>query len=154
MELILELCNKSGKSINRSFLAEVVKRTLLTSGCKPLARKKITLSVAVVCGKEIKKLNRVYRKINKTTDVLSFAEYKNQAQLKKEIKKEIFLGEVVICFKEIERYAKSRKIPEKEELARMMSHATLHLLGFKHGRQMFALQEKAAAAVRKAAPGC
>ena len=53
--------------------------------------------------KEIKFLNKKFRKKNKTTDILSFPFYTNE-ELKKEIKKEkeIYLGDIIINLNKIE----------------------------------------------------
>jgi rRNA maturation RNase YbeY len=55
--------------------------------------------------------------------------------------KEIFLGEIVLCYNKIVRYSKKEKKKEKEEFAKIAAHGLLHLLGFNHGEKMFQIQE-------------
>ena len=90
---------------------------------------------------KIKKLNRIYRKKNSVTNVLSFPEYKSRDTLKKSEDRSIFLGELIICYDDVEKYCQKRKINVKEELAKVVSHGILHLLGFRHGKKMFGIQK-------------
>lgn len=123
-----------------------MKKTLEKSGLNFLARKNITLSIALVSTREIKRLNKTYRKINAVTDVLSFAEFKSAAAIKKAVDKSmdtaVFLGELVLCYTDIKEYACKNKIGLQKELANVVSHGVLHLLGMKHGKKMFAIQNK------------
>ena len=50
---------------------------------------------------EIKKLNKKFRKKNKTTDVLSFPFYNKKLINKLKKKKEIYLGDIIINFNKI-----------------------------------------------------
>lgn len=106
--------------------------------------KKISISVALVDEKEIKKLNEIYRHKNEVTDVLSFAEYKNEKELKCAVDNPpaggLFLGELILCYDYIKEYAEKRKTKLDQELANAVSHGILHLLGFKHGKKMFLIQ--------------
>jgi len=79
------------------------------------------LAVVFLEAKEIKKLNFKYRQKNYPTDVLSF-----------EDKERDYLGEVIICPAEIRKNARQSKINFKEELARVLIHGILHLLGYDH----------------------
>jgi probable rRNA maturation factor len=76
------------------------------------------------------------------TDVLSFAEFKNLKVIKTNKGKEIFLGEIILCYDDIKAYAKKNELKTEEELAKVFLHGILHLLGFRHGPKMFALQNK------------
>lgn len=142
MGLNIEINNQTQNRADKKMIKSVVLKTLKKSGQKFLNNKKISISLAFVSPKEIKKLNRLYRHKNQPTDILSFAEYQNAGQLKKEKKGAIFLGELVICPDDIKEYAKSNKLDYKKELARTISHGMLHLLGYKHGKRMFVIQEQ------------
>ena len=149
MQLILELNNQTKSPIKKDFFAKVAKKTLEESGYNFLKKKTISVSLAIVPKKEIKKLNKIYRKKDQVTDVLSFAEYKNIGAIKKAVDKppkgesgEIFLGELILCYDDIKEYAKKRGLALKKEMANVVSHGILHLVGMKHGKEMFALQKK------------
>ena len=82
--------------------------------------------------------------VGQLTDVLSFAEYKSLAALKKANEKEIFLGELILCYNDIKEYAEMNRRNVKRELATVVSHGLLHLLSFSHGSRMFRLQDAVA----------
>jgi len=140
MKLTLDINNQTKNRLDKKFIRKVILATLEKSGLKFLNNKEISISLAFVGSKEIKKLNRIYRSKNKATDVLSFAEYKNTASLKKERKSGIFLGELVVCPDDVKYWSVKNKLDYKKELARVISHGLLHLLGLKHGKKMFEIQ--------------
>lgn len=140
----MEINNKSKSPIEGGFFSEVAEETLREIKLDFLKNKKIDLSLAIVSEKEIEKLNQEYRKIKKPTDVLSFPEFATQKKLKAQKEKELFLGEIILCYDDIKKYADKKKINLEEELAKVFAHGILHLLGMQHGKKMFALQEKIA----------
>lgn len=142
MKLNFEINNQTKNRVDKKLIRLVVLKTLKKSGLVFLNNKKISISLAFVSPKEIKKLNRVYRRKDKVTDILSFSEYKTLAHLKKERKHDIFLGELVLCYDDIKGYAKKNKLDLKKELIKAISHGILHLLGFSHGNKMFSIQEE------------
>ncbi len=81
--------------------------------------------------KEIKKLNKKFRKKNKSTDVLSFPFHeKNRLDRKIKKEKEIYLGDIIVNLNKIKN--KNNKIKFKEELNKLWIHGLLHLLGYDH----------------------
>ena len=144
MKLSLEFNNLSDCPIRKEFFLKTLRETMEKSGSDFLTGKNISMSLALVGKAEIKKLNRIYRKINSATDVLSFAEYKNKKELARAGDKEIFLGELVLCYNQIEEYAKKDEEDLKVALSETVSHGMLHLLGLRHGKTMFDIQAKVA----------
>lgn len=143
MKIDLEINNIARAPISKAFFLKVAKKTLNTEK-EQLGEKKISLSLAIVPEEEIRALNKKYRRKNQTTDVLSFSEFRNQKAIRENQDKELFLGEVVLCYHDIEKYSREKKIPLDFELAKVFSHGILHLLGYSHGKKMFSLQEAAA----------
>ena len=95
--------------------------------------KKNTLICSIVLSgpKEIKNLNKKFRKKNKSTDVLSFPFYeKNQLNNKIREEKEVYLGDIIINLSQVKK--KNNKSKFKEELNKLWIHGLLHLLGFDH----------------------
>lgn len=70
---------------------------------------------------QIKKLNKVYRGKDKVTDVLSFKLDADESG-----------GDVVICYKELLREAKSWGMTPTNTTAFLLIHGILHLTGFDH----------------------
>lgn len=140
MRIQLEINNLAKNKIDRRFLKAVARKTIGNSNSDFLKGKTISLSIAFVSKKEIKKLNKKYRKKNSATDVLAFAEYENRKQIKNISEKEIFLGELVLCYDDIKEYAQKKGLILRQELSQTFSHGILHLLGFHHGKKMFFIQ--------------
>ena len=106
--------------------------------------KRSELSIVLAGDAEVKKLNRVYRKKNKTTDVLSFPLLEGKKMILSP-KEAIALGDVVISLPQAKRQAAQQGKKLKGELALLLVHGILHLLGYDHvsliqERKMFNLQ--------------
>jgi probable rRNA maturation factor len=133
----------------RNFFQKIAERTLAECRFSFLQGKKISLNTIVVSESKIKKINREYRGKDAVTDVLSFGEYETRLALEKEKRQEIFLGEIFFSPAFIIKQAKrglSDKAKEAtmKEMAYIFSHGVLHLVGFDHEEEMFAIQEKIA----------
>ena len=87
-------------------------------------KNKSDLSVAFIKPLEIKKLNKKYRKKNKSTDVLSFL-YDNS-------------GEIVICPQVVRNNAKKFNSSFKKELTKVLIHGILHIFGYDHEKSQWA----------------
>lgn len=144
MKINLEINNLSKNPIADAFFISVAKETLADVNLDFIENKNICVSLAIVNEKEIRKLNKQYRKVDKATDVLSFPEFSNRNALKKNTENELFLGEIILCYDDIKKYATKESLEFKKELAKVFAHGILHLLGFQHGEKMFTLQEKIA----------
>ena len=97
--------------------------------------KKNTLicSLLLSSSAEIKKLNKKFRKKNRSTDVLSFPFYEKN-QLKNIIKreKEVYLGDIIINLSKIK--GKNNKNKFEKELNKLWIHGLVHLFGYKHNK--------------------
>jgi len=88
----------------------------------------------------MRRLNREYRGIDETTDVLSFS-YVGQPHAGG------VLGEIFVSVKVAERQAREAGCPLAEEIARLCVHGILHILGYEHDtaagrRAMFRRQDR------------
>ena len=81
--------------------------------------------------KTITKLNKKFRKKNKSTDILSFPFYRKK-ELAKKIKeeKEIYLGDIIINLNKL-KFKKNRK-NFINEFNKLWVHGLTHLFGYKH----------------------
>ena len=94
-------------------------------------KKKIFCTLLLSGNNEIKRLNKKFRKKNKTTDVLSFPFYRKKNlinKLKKE--KEIYLGDIIINLNKIKN--KNNKNKFKHEFNKLWIHGLAHLFGYDH----------------------
>ena len=84
--------------------------------------------------KEIKNLNKKFRKKNKSTDVLSFP-FQTKLELKKKIRKEkeLYLGDIIINLNKIQNKKKLKDF--KIEFDRLWIHGLLHLQGYDHKKE-------------------
>jgi probable rRNA maturation factor len=83
---------------------------------------------------EIKKLNKRFRKVNKSTDVLSFPFYKKKIlrnKIKKE--KEIYLGDIIINFNKVN--SKNNLKIFKLQFDKLLIHGLVHLFGHDHKKE-------------------
>ena len=95
-----------------------------------LERENHELSVLLSDDKNIRTLNKQYRGIDQTTDVLSFSQSK-----KEETEPSSHLmGDVVISTVTAKRQASEHGLTLEEEIVLLLIHGTLHLLGFDHER--------------------
>ena len=89
--------------------------------------KKIIFTVLLSNNKNIKKLNRKFRKKNKSTDILSFP-----FSQKIKFSKKTYIGDIIISYNYLNK-PKSQKIKLfKDKLIRLFIHGFLHLLSFDH----------------------
>lgn len=109
---------------------------------RALKQGRAELSIALVGDREMRPLNRKYRNKKKTTDVLSFF-VEDQPMFGAKI-----LGDVVISVEQARRQAKARGKTLKSEMATLLIHGVLHLLGYDHEKSprqakiMFACERK------------
>ena len=136
MKINLEVNNLAKNPFKETFFLAVAKKTFNESGLNFLEKKNIAISLAIVSEKEIQKLNKKYRKIDKPTDVLSFAECASAKELKRWKEQELFLGEIILCYDDIRKYAVKERLKLKKEVAKVFAHGLLHLLGFQHGKNL------------------
>jgi len=89
--------------------------------------KKVTFTLLLSNNKNIKKLNKVFRKKNKSTDILSFPLDK-----KIKISKNTYLGDIIISYNYLDKPRSQDLKSFKEKVAKILIHGFLHLLGFDH----------------------
>lgn len=97
---------------------------------------KLYISVILTNPDEIQQMNKEYRKIDKTTDVLSFPMYERDEipHLNKEIEEPI--GDIVISVERVRKQAKEYEHSFERELAYMLVHGFYHIMGYDHMEEM------------------
>ena len=116
----IQVRNCQKKWVDTDFL----KKTALHTLEEELIKANKQVSIALVDNKKIIELNRRFRGINEVTDVLAFplgGEF---------VSTEDLMGEVIISVEAAEKQARERKHSSREELALLVVHGILHLLGY------------------------
>jgi probable rRNA maturation factor len=96
-------------------------------------RRRQSVSIVFVGDATIRRLNKIYRQLDRTTDVLAFPELTGAVKTKTDNQfvtpETDSLGELVINYAQIKRQARRLKHPVKAELLFILVHGLLHLLG-------------------------
>jgi len=90
---------------------------------------KYELSLVFCTAKKIQELNKIYRNINKSTDILSFPLSKTS-------------GEIFICKTETKKMAKEFDQTYENFLVFLYIHGLVHLKGYDHGPKMEKMEIK------------
>ena len=90
------------------------------------------ISLILVDEKEIQRINREYRKIDKVTDVISFAEIDDENSFDCLEDEDIYLGDIFINVKRVYSQAKDYGHSFKREFVFLFIHGVLHCLGYDH----------------------
>ncbi len=101
---------------------------------KELSIENKELSILITDDREIRSLNRKYLGKDLATDVLSFP-----------MEDSVLIGDVVVSLETAEKQAKRFSVTTTEELARLIVHGVLHLMGYEHvngGRQAGKMKRK------------
>jgi probable rRNA maturation factor len=99
------------------------------------------LSIVIVDDEEMTRLNREYRQVDSTTDVLSFPMQEGEFG---DVCPEM-LGDVVISAETASEMSRQCGCPLTEVLNLLLAHGVLHLAGFDHeegGAEAAAMREK------------
>tara|TARA_B100000989_G_C19504246_1_gene455711 strand:+ start:624 stop:1091 length:468 start_codon:yes stop_codon:yes gene_type:complete len=110
------------------------KINILNKKEKVFLKKNIFCTLLLSGNKEIRILNKKFRKKNKVTDVLSFP-FQTKKDLKKKLKreKEIYLGDIIINLNRIKKKEISKNF--KFEFDRLWIHGLIHLFGYDHKKE-------------------
>lgn len=107
------------------------------------------IDVSLVDDETIHEINRDYRKVDRVTDVISFAFNDDKDPANVILNPEVprMLGEILICLPQAKRQAEQIGNTLQRELSFLFVHGLLHLLGYDHMKPedeavMFPLQDK------------
>lgn len=106
---------------------------------RAVGRQKAELSLLVVDDLRMRELNRQWRGIDRTTDVLSFSQVEDEP----EAGAAAVLGDVVISAPTARRQASRYKRTIGGEVRRLIVHGVLHLLGHDHKKPAEAARMRA-----------
>ncbi len=104
-------------------------KTLFDQIKKTILGNKYELSLVFTTATKIKELNKIYRQINKPTDILSSPLSKNS-------------GEIFICRSKAKKEMAKFNRPYENFLSFLFIHGLVHLKGYDHSPQMEKVEEK------------
>lgn len=101
-----------------------------------LPNEKLLVSITLTNPENIRKLNKEYRNIDKSTDVLSFPMFEKE-EITQMVKDRIWeyndiLGDMVISIEQVQVQAKEYGHSFERELSYMVVHSFYHLMGYDH----------------------
>ena len=120
-----DIFNEYNYDKDYSYLNDVINHTF-----EVLKIENANMSVILIDDDKMHELNKEYRGVDRTTDVLSFALEDNE-DIKLPIRE---LGDVFVSIPKMLEQAKEFNHSEKRELSFLVCHGLLHLLGYDHTR--------------------
>ena len=116
----------------KKLIKEVVSRVLEEEKVLP----EVDVYITLTNNEEIHKINKEYRDVDRPTDVLSFPMYERDeiAGLKNDTNDEIekILGDIIVSIEKVREQAEEYGHSFERELAYLVTHGMLHLLGYDH----------------------
>jgi len=91
----------------------------------------VEVSLVFTGEKRIRSLNRLYRGVDRVTDVLSFEGENNDGFVSPEDGVS-YLGEIFICHSRAQKQAREKKHSIEKETDILLVHGLFHLLGYDH----------------------
>ncbi len=97
---------------------------------------KLYISITLTTPEHIHEINKQYRNVDRTTDVLSFPMFEKEEIDSKianhDFEHEDVLGDIVISIEQVEKQAKEYGHSFEREFAYMLVHGFYHLMGYDH----------------------
>ena len=147
-ELNLQIDESFQDSIAEERLRKAVEETLVAHGVDA----PVELGLVITDDQVVQELNRSYRGLDATTDVLAFALWEQSQDFATPPNGILHLGEVFISCPQAARQAQEQGHPLEQELALLVIHGVLHLLGYddespENEQEMRAMEEKLLASI-------
>ena len=111
----------------KTYFAKKLKK--ISKVVKYFNNKNLTFTILLTNSLNIKRLNKKFRKRNKTTDVLSFPFF-SKKNLKTIKEKKIYIGDIAVSYEIIN--SRSKKNSFLLEFDKVWIHGLLHLVGYDH----------------------
>ncbi len=118
-----DIINEYDKNLNYSYLPKIINKCLEMEHIK-----NAILTIIFIDDEKMHELNKTYRGIDRTTDVLSFA-YEDNENIDIGIR---MLGEIFVSIPKMKGQAIEYGHSETRELSFLVVHGILHLLGYDH----------------------
>lgn len=125
-QITINIFVESRYLVNRKRMKETLISSLSENGIKDHCE----ISVAVVGDRKMRSLNKKYRNLDKTTNVLSFP--LQEGEPTKLPKNKNHLGDIVIAYPQVIREAASEEVMVDDKIDELLVHSLQHLLGTHH----------------------
>jgi probable rRNA maturation factor len=119
------------QKITAIWLKKVARQVLIAENAKPT----VELDLVITGQEKIRELNRLYLEEDAPTDVLSFPMLESDLSGVEFVAPSdsiLRLGEVIISYPQAKKQAKEHDHSVKKEIAILIIHGVLHLLGYDH----------------------
>lgn len=117
---------ESRYKVNRKKIKESVLKILsehkINASCE--------VSIAIVGNRKMRGLNKKYRDIDKSTNVLSFPQ--QEGKVVAPVANRLYLGDIVIAYPKVIEEASRENMLVDEKVAELVEHSVRHLLGIHH----------------------
>lgn len=124
--------NQIDEKVDEELLKKVVQTVLEVEQVKH----DMDIYITLTNNEEIHTINKEYRNVDKPTDVLSFPMYERNEiyKLKEEKESDVeeILGDIIISIPKVKEQADEYGHSFERELAYLLTHGMLHLLGYDH----------------------
>ena len=117
---------ESRYKVNRKRIKSTVQRVLE----RQQVQGPVEVSIAIIGSRKMRALNKKYRDIDSSTNVLSFSQTEGDVTTQPPDK--LYLGDIVLCYpKVIEECARDNMLID-DRVDELVEHSLMHLLGFHH----------------------
>jgi probable rRNA maturation factor len=133
MEIDVLIDESLEANLNASWLQGIARQILVAEG----AGAEVELGLVIATEERVKQLNRDYLGRDEPTDVLAFSAREVGADLPPFVQPPdgvLHLGEVIIAYPQAVIQAEEHRHSIKKELAILIIHGVLHLLGYEHDK--------------------
>lgn len=133
-----KIVDEYGCNFDYSYLDKIILKTLEVENVTAS-----NFAIVFIGDERMHEMNKTYRGLDRTTDVLSFA-FEDTEKIVYNIRQ---LGEIYVSIPRMKEQANEYGHSEKRELAFLVVHGLLHLLGYDHTKgekeekEMFSKQE-------------
>ena len=143
LQVLISVDEPSEGEIGSAWLEEVTRAGLAAAGVTGEAE----VSLLITGDETVRALNAEYRGLDETTDVLSFSadhpgHWEGEGEgpeLQQDGSKFVLppelprpLGEIIVSWPQAQRQAREHGLSAEQELAHLVVHGALHLLGYDH----------------------
>lgn len=117
---------ESRYKVNRKKVTQKVKEVLESNGITSA----VEISIAIVGDRKMKILNKKYKNLDKTTNVLSFSQTEGENPIVPN--GSLLLGDIVLSYPQIIKEASEEAMFVDDKINELVAHGLTHLLGIHH----------------------